>query len=398
MPVAHHSYDTGPPSAAYELFRAEAGPPAGSPEWQARMAAVGRAFRRAQVAEIVLVHGTFVGDDPLGLAAELEGLSPAVGKSLRQTICKLTDAVVRERGNYTADFAQQFAVSLGGSDDENGSRPPIAVRLSRWSGENHHLARLDAAVRLIDELAGRPFPAHSRVLLWGHSHGGNVLALLSSLLSGPADLAAEVFDALEPFLSDGQKGGSTQSRSHWRRVRQLLLGRSPGEPLSMLPGSDHPLLAGRLDLVTFGTPLRYGWGGREDPSRLLHFVNHRPAEGLPPYQAPFPPRPGGDVFQQLGIAGTNLPPALHSRAALQADRRLASLLQPQHSKRQLWQRLRAGIRVAGQGTTLLVDYPCSLRGKLGMTAGHSLYTKPHWLLFHAEHIARRFYDEHGARR
>ena len=90
----------------------------------------------------------------------------------------------------------------------------------------------------------------------------------------------------------------------WRRVRALLDDRAERPP--RLP----------LDLATFGTPVLYGWN-QAGYNRLLHFVFHRPVAGLPAYRAPFPLEPerifraaDGDYVQQLGIAGTDVPPGL----------------------------------------------------------------------------------------
>ena len=70
----------------------------------------------------------------------------------------------------------------------------------------------------------------------------------------------------------------------------------------------------RLDVVTLGTPVRYGWDAA-GYGNLLHFIHHRPVDGLPDDRAPFLPSAEdilqakqGDCVQQLGIAGTNFTP------------------------------------------------------------------------------------------
>jgi hypothetical protein len=69
-----------------------------------------------------------------------------------------------------------------------------------------------------------------------------------------------------------------------------------------------------LDVVTLGTPVRYGWDAA-GYGNLLHFIHHRPVDGLPDDRAPFLPSAEdilqakqGDCVQQLGIAGTNFTP------------------------------------------------------------------------------------------
>lgn len=76
----------------------------------------------------------------------------------------------------------------------------------------------------------------------------------------------------------------------------------------------HTLRSVRLDVVTLGTPVRYGWDA-DGYGNLLHFIHHRPVDGLPDDRAPFLPSAEdilqakqGDCVQQLGIAGTNFTP------------------------------------------------------------------------------------------
>ena len=71
----------------------------------------------------------------------------------------------------------------------------VPVRLFHWSSENHHLGRADAAVRLIDEIAALELPRRKRILVWGHSHAGNVFALMSNLLAGDSESIERFFTA-----------------------------------------------------------------------------------------------------------------------------------------------------------------------------------------------------------
>ena len=152
-----------------------------------------------------------------------------------------------------------------------------------------------------------------------------------------------------------------------------------------------------LDLVTFGTPVLYGWN-QAGYNRLLHFVFHRPVAGLPSYRAPFPLEPerifraaDGDYVQQLGIAGTDVPPRDFAWRARWADRRLGRMLQASLPDAPTVERLRPGVRVAESGTTLLVDYGTSRGGWPITAAATRSMPNGEWLLFHAQEIARRFY-------
>jgi hypothetical protein len=267
------------------------------------------------------------------------------------------------------------------------------VRRFHWSGQNNHIARVDGAVRLIAELAAlaeqlsrvsrQPDPA-PRVLLWGHSHGGNVLALVSRLLGADSEARQEFFATTRCFYNPWL--GSRVDLPAWPRVAELL-----AEP-------QHPLRALALDLVTFGTPIRYGWdaGGC---AQLLHFVNHRPSRERPPYQTAGSLRLGkflaardGDYIHQIGIAGSNFLPLPLAPRTLLADCRLHQLLQRGTLQGNIVRRIRCGLRVPDAGTTLLVDYGDASWNFPRHLAGHAVYTRSEWLPFHLAEIARHCYS------
>lgn len=342
------------------------------------MRQVGRQLRASGVAAIYLSHGTFAGDDASGLIGELGRMFPAASDALRRVIKEIIDAAAADVGNYTGEYAQLFERSINAEGE-----PFIPVRRFNWSSENHHIGRADGAVRLLDELSGLELPPGGRVLLWGHSHAGNVFALASNLLGGDGDKIERFFAAASVYYRWPLLG--CIDIPLWRDVSQRLLA---GERL---------FPAAAVDMVTFGTPIRYGW----DPDgfgRLLHFVNHRPADGLPVYRAPFPPKLenvlaalDGDYVQQFGIAGTNFMPSIFAWRAWWADHCLNRLLQPKQQILDMLERLRVGARVPETGTTLLVDYGRPDGTLKQHFAGHAVYTRRDWLLFHAEEIARRWY-------
>jgi hypothetical protein len=417
----HQLYTADAPTTPCELLRPRGDPPPGSDEFARRMQTVGDVLRARGVAAIYLVHGTFVGGDALGILTEVERYLPSLGSAWRRATKQMVDAVFRHVGNYAAAYAETLEQAINRPDERH-----IPVRRFAWSGENHHIGRADAAVRLIGELAEfgmqnpergtrnegaaanvpadsairRPHSTLPRLLLWGHSHAGNVFALATNLLSGDEGALDAFFAATRIYR---RRLLGRRELPHWRRVQDLLRGNAE----SRIPNAEStvstdsafrtPHAAFCLDFVTFGTPIRYGW----DPGgygRLLHFVNHRPVAGLPPHRAPFPPREGdvrtgadGDYVQQLGVAGTNFLPNLLSYRALLADLRLGRLLQPGVRRRDLLQRLSHGMRVPAEGTTLLVDYGPPEGNVVQHLAGHAVYTRPEWMLFHAEETARRLY-------
>ncbi|MCA9218780.1 MAG: hypothetical protein KDA71_00555, partial [Planctomycetales bacterium] len=141
------------------------------------MQAVGRAYRAADVRAIYLIHGSFVGADALGLFREVARVSSAAAEPLRRLQKQLLDALAKDAGNYTPEFAREFehAITIDGG-------PTVPVRLFHWSSENHHIGRADGAVQLLAAIHDDEAAKTGRVLIWGHSHGGNVLALLTNLL------------------------------------------------------------------------------------------------------------------------------------------------------------------------------------------------------------------------
>ncbi len=342
------------------------------------MRAAGDAMRAANVGAIYLVHGTFAGNDALGLFTALGRILPGAAKVLRGLAKAIVDGVTGENGNYTPEYGRLMENSLC-----HGGAPRIPVRLFHWSSENHHLGRADGAVRLLDELHALQIPPIQRVILWGHSHAGNVFALLTNLLGANAEMRARFFEAAQVYYRWPLFG--------WADIRVW-------EQMEKLLARDLAPLAGRpLDIVNFGTPVRYGWD-TAGYAKLLKFVNHRPAPGLPPYRAHFPESVDeilnaeyGDYVQHFGIAGTNAMPPVLAWRAWRADRNLHAMLQPHLPPHGLLSRLRFGVRVADAGETLLVDYGRTQESLLAHLAGHAVYTRREWMLFHTEEIVRRWY-------
>lgn len=367
---------------------------------------VGETLRRLRVRHWLLVHGTFVGDDPFGLAAKLEEMTESVTPMLRPLVQKMAmeswgrvlrginqrfgDKVMGETGSYRDDYL----------DDARGLLQSDEINVERfdWSSGNDHFARADAAVKLFNRLAGLSMdPGRDRLLLWGHSHAGNVFALLTNLLANDREAIAAFFAAA------GRLG---EERADWKMAAERLASAS----------SPHPL-AKALSLVTFGTPVRYGWD-RDGYARLLHVVQHRPASGLAEWLAK-PALPQtldeilgakyGDWMQSLGIAGTDLRPM--DREIRESHRALGELLEagtiePELGSNTLLdhlpplardrvreklkdflvllERLRCGPRVPSDGDAAwLFDYGADETEKFG----HGVYTKRAWLPFHATRIA-----------
>ncbi|HIE95710.1 MAG TPA: hypothetical protein EYG03_03895 [Planctomycetes bacterium] len=341
------------------------------------------------VREVVLVHGTFMGDDPFGIsevlrtiaksAGLLEGPLMTLADVLQARMKSLVDGLAQDVGNYTLKYCDAFQQLVGGD-------PMVRLLQPTWTGQNHHLARADLAVRLLWQLDDMQPTPEETVLLWGHSHAGNAFAILSNLLANDRNAVAKFFTA-----------AGHQDAEHWARARQILeSGPSP-----------HPWAKSVL-FVAFGTPVRYGWdsNGYRD---LLHVLHHRQNDNGDEFlaQPMFPAQSlndmltarYGDWVQAFGIAGTDVPPPI----AMQANRAVAAVLEagltaPEHGLdtrfivpqqlRDTCARWKTGTRCHGDGRNLLVEYEPSgrttpLASPIEETLlGHGVATTLAWLPAH----------------
>jgi hypothetical protein len=354
------------------------------------MSAVASQWRAGGVAAVYLMHGTFAGADALGLWTAASRFHAGFGQALRSMTKRIVDRTAGDGGNYTDAYATALASAINTGPRNPGATRPnwIDVRRFTWSSENHHIGRADGAIRLLDELREQHFAAGSRVLCWAHSHAGNVLALATNLLGSDRDTLARFFDACRIYYCRPWSGAC--DLPHWQRVCDWLLDTHPEAT-----GRPRPFV---LDVVTFGTPIRYGWE-TAGYGKLVHIVNHRPRAELDEYRCAYPPHAkdvlvahDGDYVHQLGIAGTNWAPGPLSLRSWIADVRLGRLVQGAIEPRGLRDRWRCGQRVAEEGTTLLVDYGPPPESIVFHLAGHAVYTRTAWLLFHAELVAQRLYS------
>jgi len=156
-----------------------------------------------------------------------------------------------------------------------------------------------------------------------------------------------------------------------------------------------------LDVVTFGTPVRYGW----DPSgigKLLHVVNHRNlrTDGktwlskmeLPQVTMEMPIAWGGDYVQELAVAGSDAMPT--TEVAKAANKAVWELVEPYDGFERWLECARRAVRFPSEGCCLLVDY----KDSTGSTNprdhyyGHAAYTRLHAMLFNTTEIVRILYS------
>ncbi len=348
------------------------------------------------VQRVLLVHGTFMGSDPIGVNAMMNGLverraSPAMQLALKPLVRKLaeqtkrvTDVVTGEVGNYKEAYRAHFQELCGGD--------PIVRRLEpTWSSSNTHLARAELAVMLVNWLADLEAdglePGRDRVLMWGHSHAGSAFALLSNLLANERESVSKFFEAAGDSLEE-----------EGERARAFLeAGPTP-----------HPW-ADSLFVVTFGAPVRYGWD-TNGYRQLLHIIHHRsfdkerPERTVPAItigcenntaaqvqRAIFDVLAArhGDWVQTFAIAGTDLPAAGSGAANLRLHKFLEASLDeitPEKIRDRFpvnCPRWKTATRMHADGRNLLIEFDKTGLTRFGRAhqafLGHGIYTLTPWL-------------------
>jgi hypothetical protein len=334
----------------------------GTPEWGVAMEGLGARMRSAGTRLVVFVHGSFVGDDPLALARTLEGAVPRLpdlSRALRGFTRAQISRFLGDLSNFSRDYVDTLAASTG-----------IEAIDFTWSGENHHAARVQEAVRLGRALAlhaGLHTPgglgAGARVLLVGHSHGGQLFAVLSQLLA--------------------------RSRGYDELVAAAA---ARGEDVVVLEDDLELLRRCTFDVATFGTPPRYDFasGAR---FRLLHVVNHRQSAARASLHGLLHTR-RGDYVHHLGAPGSDWPAA--SAKDRRLNERLDRVLGVGTDFRAWLRHIAQGLRFSPHGHTVLVDYGDQGRVVPNFWAtgfGHAAYTRRDAMLFHLRLVADHFYPE-----
>ena len=294
------------------------------------------------------------------------------------------DEIACDIGNFTQDYMEAFAKAIA---KESASK--ILIDRYLWSSMNHHLGRVNAALNVLEYLDGYRErlslqPEH-RVLVLGAGHAGQVLALISNFLGSSETSNREaIFQVLAGSSERMQAGDDSLARLD-RLYRRL---------------TTSPFLGGAtLDVVTLGTPVRYGW----DPSgvgKILHIVNHRPVRGdgkrwlakmdLPQIAWEIPMIAGGDFVQQLAVAGTDAVPGSEEEQFVNQE--LREVLEPYDGFERWLECARRGTRCANDGQCLLVDY--KVAGDIPSQEhlfGHACYTRKNAMLFNTLQIVNRLY-------
>jgi hypothetical protein len=227
-------------------------------------------LKSLKVRGIYLVHGTFVGDDPFDLTSLLEKAFPNLSSTVISAIKKQTkngqNLVIGDFGNFHPSLINELEEKLDNT---------ISVNNFTWSSSNHHYARLKGAVELMQELKNN-HASGERLLLFGHSHAGQVFALITQLCEQKI-ISKQLIEVLE-------KTG--ESKSELEKIIKFCAKLN-------------------FDLITLGTPIRYEWELKPQ-NNLLHFINHRgniPQGGS--VTSSFITK-NGDYIQQWAVSGSDI--------------------------------------------------------------------------------------------
>lgn len=418
----HSDYTRANPGDRVSYREAEPWAPLDSLAGQDALARQGTQMAQHGVRAVLFVHGAHLGTDLFGMQRldeagglkrgysrgipgmeallalmrdETNGLSRAPGgykpplDDVEQVTAAL-DSDAKDAANFTAAYVQQF---------EKGVARDATARIScirhLWSSEHHHLGRAKAACRLLDRLrrvaAELKVGNRDRILVQAHGHAGQVLALVSNLLSTAASSGRKaLLETLRAYL---EAAGTAPD------VLEALAAVEP----QLTEGT---LLNGAaLDVVTFGTPVRYGWDS-SSLGRLLHIVNHRPMRQdgkrwlakteLPQITMEMPIAWGGDYVQQLAVAGCDAVP--RDQVAKEANKALWEIVEPWDGFERWLECARRCVRCANDGQCLLIDYKDATgsTNALDHVFGHAAYTRLSHLLFNTNEIVKALYSDESS--
>ncbi|TKS60063.1 MAG: hypothetical protein EWM72_01651 [Nitrospira sp.] len=388
-----------------------------SPAWFDATAQCGTTLAQAGVRAIVLLHGSIHGTDVFGMQRldEAGGLKRGYSRGVSgvdalltamreggngipslpggltlplandEATKKIIDEQVGDAGNFTDAAVGSFQKTINKS-----LAKPIACIRYLWSSEHHHLGRAMAAVRLLAELRticdSQSLGKGDRIMVEAHGQGGLVLALASNLLC-PSPITGRP-KLLGILASYAEQNGKADLAAAIRHIEPLL--------------AAHSLLNGAsLDVVTMGTPVRYGWD-LSGMGKLLHVVNHRNLRTddktwlakmeLPQITMEMPIAWGGDYVQELAVAGSDAMPKTETAKA--ANKALWEIVEPYDGFERWLECARRAVRFPSEGRCLLVDYKdCTNSANIREHYyGHAAYTRTNAMLFNTTEIVRCLYS------
>lgn len=300
-----------------------------------------------QIKNIFFMHGTFVGDDPFHLLSLIEDTflesdHLIISKFKNQTR-KLGAVLTKDLGNFSEDHVNLI---------ENFIADDIKVENITWSSANHHYARVSACLNLIKKLSQIKIDKKSKILFLGHSHAGQIFALMSQMINHQ-NMAIKLIKILE-FDDNKEK----EILSNLKKIKMM-----------------------NFIFTTFGSPSRYSWELNKK-TQLIHFINHRTKDFLGGQSKNFLTTKDGDYIQQWGVPGSDMISPIKKEQLI--NEKLNELLGVGYDHEIFRENIQFRHRLHNQGHHYLVDY--NDQGKtpnfLKTGFGHGVYTKLDLLPFH----------------
>lgn len=317
----------------------------------------GRILSNAKIQSIYLIHGTFVGNDPFQIISLIEhnfpGLNPKMISGIQKGTREMGSLIAKDLGNFITEHNDVLKeITLGKIDIFNFT----------WSSGNNHLSRVKGSIELIKDIYGQHKFRGERVLLIGHSHAGQLFALMTQLVNDKK-LKNKLFVLLE---------------------RHNLLPPNMNIMIEHISSLD-------LDFVTLGTPARYEWK-LNSKMRLLHFINHRGQDTLGGSFKGVLNTKDGDYVQQWGVSGSDIKSPIEEEQLINIE--LDQLFGTGSNIEILKQNIQLKRRLHNHGHHLLVDYGDQAKfPNFGLTCfGHGQYTKLENFNFQLYQINKFFYS------
>jgi hypothetical protein len=263
-----------------------------------------------------------------------------IATTFKQVLKRTKDNLFKDLGNFDDKYIELVEKGL----------EKVKVHNYTWSSANHHLARVMGAIDLLiyldeEKLLNKP------MLLIGHSHAGQMFALISEFMASKKFLQ-EILEVCHydqsslPYL--------------WSICKKLK--------------------RNKLYINTWGTPIRYTWSKHKN-MKVLHMINHRgssfeagKANGI------FTTR-DGDYVQQIGIDGSDTLATTSEHKEI--NRKLDKLLGIGNDNKYWLEKVKLRKRVPDTGQVVLIDYLDNSRFPNAHQTlfGHGTYTKYEKILF-----------------
>jgi hypothetical protein len=328
-----------------------------SDQWRERMHKCGEQMKRHNLNHVVFISGTFVGNDPFGISRILENSALPMSKLSSEILKKIAhkgiNKLIGDKGNFSHEYVKIFGEAI---------KHDISSQSFIWSSGNDHLARLVSAIELCQYISQLTIEK-KKILLIGHSHAGQLFALITQMMTSSKKLK---------IFTDIASRANCSTESLKRDIDKLK--------------------ECEIAMVTMGTPCRYFFEKNSNVS-VLHLINHR---GLTPYGGSWSGIPftkDGDYIQQMAVCGSDIPsPTLELR---NLNEELNQFLGVGFNLKEWKKNLKDKTIIHESGFNYLVNYQDDSNiPNVHMTNfGHASYTQFKSMLLNTQLIVDYFYKD-----